>query len=190
MRWIISFIASVLPYMLIVLPQVVLWRAVRIRMLKKAGQKTNWRHECGVCVFFLFLAGLASLTILPGPGGRFTGIIDPGSVSLTPLEVFSPFREGFHAYSFTVLLGNIVMFMPIGFCVPLLWDVTLPKTVLLGLCASLLIELCQLPLTRVTDIDDVWLNTLGGLLGCLVFWGFRRLAPQTAQSFKVGRGGG
>ena len=34
---------------------------------------------------------------------------------------------------------------------------------------------CQLPLDRGTDIDDLWLNTLGAALGYLVFLLCRRI---------------
>lgn len=34
-----------------------------------------------------------------------------------------------------------------------------------GFCVSLFIELCQLPLNRCSDIDDLILNTLGALAG-------------------------
>ena len=38
-----------------------------------------------------------------------------------------------------------------------------------GFLISLAIELAQYPLERGTDIDDLWLNTLGALLGWAVY---------------------
>ena len=67
-------------------------------------------------------------------------------------------------------IGNIVAFMPMGLIPPLilgrrtkLWHVAL-----FGLSLSLAIEGGQyLSGRRVTDVDDLILNTLGSLLGYL-----------------------
>ena len=66
------------------------------------------------------------------------------------------------------VVGNLGAFMPLGFLWPLLrrgrtgvWQVGL-----LAAALSLLIEALQYALGRRTaDVDDVLLNTLGGLLG-------------------------
>ena len=91
---------------------------------------------------------------------------------------FVPFREitRYIAYRRTIgygraflnLGGNIIAFMPMGFFLPHLcrkrlnfWSVSL-----IALEASVLVEVIQL-FTRVgcCDIDDVILNTIGGMLG-------------------------
>ena len=61
------------------------------------------------------------------------------------------------------------MFMPIGFFIPLLWKVSNRKVIIIGFCSSLFIEICQLSLTRGTDVDDLILNTLGTMLGLLLY---------------------
>lgn len=64
---------------------------------------------------------------------------------------------------------NIIMFMPLGFLLPLLWREyrSLSRTALTGFFFSLGIELCQLCNRRVTDVDDLIMNTLGATAG----WG-------------------
>lgn len=66
------------------------------------------------------------------------------------------------------LLGNVVVFMPLGFLLPLLHG-ELRSAVLVtafALGVSLLIESLQYASgQRVADVDDVLLNTLGGFLG-------------------------
>lgn len=76
------------------------------------------------------------------------------------------------------IVGNVAIFIPIGFLLPLLF----PKTRRAGVTvagtffASLLAETCQL-LLRVGcfDVDDLLLNTLGGMLGYLLFACLRRI---------------
>lgn len=66
------------------------------------------------------------------------------------------------------LAGNIGIFIPMGIFLPWLWQKTLKQTVLISLLASLTIEICQIPQPRCSDIDDLWMNTLGGLIGWLI----------------------
>lgn len=67
-------------------------------------------------------------------------------------------------------MGNIGLFVPIGFGVPLLWKkISLKKIIIIAATVSLFIELCQFPQARGTDIDDIWINTLGALLGYFIY---------------------
>ena len=52
-------------------------------------------------------------------------------------------------------------FIPYGFLLPSLYEIKGKHVVLLGLSLSLFIELSQLFLPRLTDIDDIILNTFG-----------------------------
>ena len=69
--------------------------------------------------------------------------------------------------------GNIVGFMPLGFLLPLAFP-KMRGTVLILLTsftATLLVETCQLvSRTGSFDVDDLLLNTIGGVLGYFVYW--------------------
>ncbi|MCQ2508342.1 MAG: VanZ family protein, partial [Dorea sp.] len=74
------------------------------------------------------------------------------------------------------LLGNIVIFIPFGFFMPMASrDEHFIKTVFDGFLLSLLVEVFQL-ITKVGcfDVDDLLLNTIGGLLGYLLYVAFER----------------
>lgn len=73
--------------------------------------------------------------------------------------------------------GNILMFMPIGFLLPLLWEKfqNPAETIKTGFAISLLIECSQLFLIRGSDVDDLLLNTAGCALG---FVCYKRLAGK------------
>lgn len=64
-------------------------------------------------------------------------------------------------------LLNILLFIPFGFFVPLLWRQmrTLKRTALCGLAFSLFIETAQMFSGRLTDIDDLLTNMGGAVIG-------------------------
>jgi glycopeptide antibiotics resistance protein len=67
------------------------------------------------------------------------------------------------------LFGNVLLFAPLGFLLPLLVPAIRRWWQVLAVSAgiSLLIELYQLtwPLVRRADVDDLLMNALGALLG-------------------------
>lgn len=67
------------------------------------------------------------------------------------------------------LLLNVMLFVPFGFFLYLLIRRELLTTVL-ACITSIVIEMMQyiLPIGRVTNIDDVILNTIGGIIGMLL----------------------
>lgn len=70
------------------------------------------------------------------------------------------------------LIGNIVCFMPFGFVMPILSNKqrSIFKMTFLSFLCSVIIELIQLVSKLGScDIDDVILNTLGGVLGYIMF---------------------
>lgn len=78
---------------------------------------------------------------------------------------------------------NLLLFVPFGFLLPFIWPVTggLKYTVLSGLSFSLLVEISQLFNIRHTDIDDLLLNTLGTLIGYLLFRMATQITSRTAH---------
>lgn len=65
--------------------------------------------------------------------------------------------------------GNIVLFMPLGFVLPLAWNSfqQASHTMAFGICVSIWIEINQLFNYRATVLDDVLLNACGVFLGWL-----------------------
>ena len=185
-----GFVLRMLPVMAAAVPLVAAARLAGAYRLKKHGLITTLRHEAGLWAFLLFLAGLAAVTILP-PGGQF---IPPSwsRVNLRPLVVLADslaaMRAGDGMYFVINVLGNILMFLPLGFFPCLLWGEG--KNGLLrgtgaALSASLCVEFCQLFQPRAADVDDLWLNALGGALGYGVYQAIRRLRPGWADGWRV-----
>ncbi|MDD7402831.1 MAG: VanZ family protein [Butyribacter sp.] len=84
----------------------------------------------------------------------------------------SHIKEIGYFYVIINLAGNIICFMPLGFVLPVLshkkWGVF--RITCISFLASLLIELTQLfSKLGSCDVDDIFMNTCGGLLGYILF---------------------
>lgn len=72
---------------------------------------------------------------------------------------------------FLNLFGNVLAFIPMGFLLPIIFDkLRNPKliTFVIFLISSILEIIQLISKLGITDIDDVILNTLGGLIGYLL----------------------
>lgn len=80
----------------------------------------------------------------------------------------------------TQLLGNTLLFMPWGFCLPLLWPRfrRVGRMALMALGLTLFIECTQLFIDRYVEIDDVLLNFLGSMAGTGLWWIVHRRFPR------------
>ncbi len=86
---------------------------------------------------------------------------------------FVKYRERIGLKGFMInIFGNILAFMPFGFFVPLLNKAYRKFYVIaiLSIIFSLVVELAQLILrVGVFDVDDILLNSIGGIFGYLSF---------------------
>ncbi len=66
---------------------------------------------------------------------------------------------------------NIMLFMPLGFLLPLMWKPfhSQNKILLTGFLCSFAIEFLQMFCGRMTDVDDLLTNTVGAVLGYWLF---------------------
>jgi len=175
-----GYFLNMLPYMLISLPFILLWRWLRCRKLRKHDLISLPLREILMVLFAVFLVGLISQTVLSeitltSNGFEIVKHAGGGGLNLKLFDVFrlvkiETIERGKLNFFLINVVGNIVIFMPIGFFSCLLWrKPSFWKALLSGFLTSLAIELAQFPLDRGTDIDDLWLNTLGALLGWALF---------------------
>lgn len=188
MSAIIRYILDMLPFMLAVLP---IYVTVRVLAMRKA--KFNPHREVALLLFVMFLTGLASQTVVPEiriSGGALHVIRDGvHTTNLIPLKVFADtytevFKNGNVAPLIINFFGNVVMFMPIGFFVPLLWRASYGRVIIIGFLCSLFVEISQLLLPRSSDVDDLILNTAGVALGLLLYKLLCKLVPKFFSKFK------
>ena len=110
--------------------------------------------------------------------GKYGDVIRLDEIHLIPFQ-----SEGL----FTNVM-NVIMFMPFGFLLPLLWEKcrSIPKTIVAGFLFSLSIEIGQLFNRRQTDIDDLLMNVLGTILGFCIWLLFNKIfktKPRDIQAF-------
>lgn len=149
---------------------------LRLNSYKKTKDKFT---EISKLFFYTSLAILFCNTLIPNinfDGKNFNIIRQYGSgLNLIPFLVFKQtlfevFKNNNISYFLINFLGNIIIFIPLGFFPPLLSaKIRFFKTTLLCFSVSFFIEFIQFFIGRGTDIDDLWINTLGGILGYIIY---------------------
>lgn len=144
--------------------------------------KLNWRRAIAVYLFIFYLLGLVCFTLYPFPENTLAFCRENNLLpQLRPLQFISDTRtDGLSAVLQVVM--NFVFFLPMGVFMRLLFRTKLRTAFLVSLGGSILIETAQLagvfglyPCSyRLFDVDDLMLNTLGGVSGYLV----AKLVPQ------------
>ena len=96
-----------------------------------------------------------------------------GPANFLPFKTILPYLLGEKGLVIAVfnLLGNIVLFIPVGFLVPFVYrEMTWQKSLVLAVGASLVIEMAQVVFrVGIFDIDDVLLNGFGVMIGYGVY---------------------
>ena len=166
-----SYIKEMIPCIIAAL---IILAAVRFIGHKKAGaslKDVNWAREAGVFLLTAILAGLMAKTVLQGIliiDGRLRFLYRfGGTINFIPFKNLSIISSG----GLFDILGNTIMFIPIGLLLPLLFKPFRKWWAAAGFCflLSLFIETAQLFLPRSTDINDLMLNTLGGAAGYMIY---------------------
>lgn len=146
--------------------------------------------------FFLYCITVLAVTVVPLPFARHKSAAAQG-INLVPLKnnytivenVIHANKEFLLPLLMQNILGNILLFMPLGFL--LRWVAghrfRLYTVLLTGFLASMSIEIIQwierrYGIYRSVDIDDVILNTTGTLLGWWLFLLVRKAAGNVVKN--------
>jgi len=126
-------------------------------------------------LFGAYLIVLLFLTFFPFNGLQGT---DPVDLRLQAFRTIRfALKEGFGSREFTVLIGNLAAFVPLGLLLPqMLRRRSLLLVLIVGFALSVAIEAGQLAVSialgfayRTADIDDVIVNVTGAVLGYLIY---------------------
>lgn len=143
-------------------------------MTKSADIKETLERIFRPTIIILFsLYSLILIWELFFGGYRVHGI---RSYNLVPFNTIMRYIKNYKHYNLDILvinlIGNIVAFVPLGFFIPLLFSKInrLLNVVIITMLLSSLAEIIQfIASVGGLDIDDVILNTLGGLIGFLIY---------------------
>ena len=141
--------------------------------MKNRANKEKYALWGGRVLFLIYLAGLCYFLFFAENYGRVIGQ-ENYRYNLVPfreIERFWTYRDELGIHSFYNLAGNILGFVPAGFFIPILWENKRGFffTVCVTFDMSLLVEILQIVLRVGSfDVDDLILNTLGGIIGYLL----------------------
>jgi len=155
-----------------------LYHITMVRKDRKIGVKTARRHIAAVYVFCFVLALVLAITGVPG----IYNLAVDSKVNMVPFAYFPAMYRHY--------IMNVLLFVPVGFLLPLLWKRfgKWRRTLLCGFAFTLSIEIIQLFNERVTDIDDLLMNTLGTMVGFLVFVLINKTLPRISVFSSDGGG--
>ena len=163
-----------------------LWILNRILVWKKSGA-FFLKRELELILVYICLIVVARFTFFPF--SKMDGKVQPlifdavqmwnFRINLLPLVYLMDYEI---LWEMKInIIGNVTMFIPIG----IIWPAVLRKldthgkVIAAGVGFSLCIEILQLPFyDRVTDVDDLILNSLGFLTGYGIFLLARKLKKK------------
>ena len=150
-------------YLVFYAVDMLLWSAVLILVLVLVSRISGHRPTKAQAVWKLLLALYLAAVYNVAGAPELPYLYPRLNINLIP---FWDITSGVRAYLINSGL-NILLFIPLGFILPLLWkEFRSRRTICLtGFLLSLGIELAQLLNYRISDVDDLIMNTLGSFLG-------------------------
>ena len=136
--------------------------AIRFAYLKNHRESAKFYKEFWMLVAIIYMLMLYELVTR-------VDIKVPGGKNIVPFTEIMRYEFGSDLFVYNVI-GNIVLFIPFGYIIA---SYIKPKKLWTNLFISIIvsttIEFVQLNIGRSFDIDDIILNTLGGIAGFLIY---------------------
>ena len=165
----------------------IIWCLIRAAVAIK-NRSISWRREAQLILVYICIIVVARFTFFPF--SKVNGKIQPlifESVKTFPFRInVIPFANLLDYPEIRDVLinviGNTTMFIPLGIVWPIVYkDLnTHKKVIFAGVGCSSCIEILQLPFyDRVTDVDDLILNSLGFIVGYMLYLFIRTLKRKS-----------
>ena len=168
-------IAKIWPMLAIFLVVII---AIRISYLRINHEKFTFYHEFWNLIFVVYVLILFQLL-------TDSEINTTGGLNLVPFMEIFRYRVGSELF-YSNVVGNILIFLPFGYFVSGYVKATKINHILfISVVSSLTVELVQLQIGRSFDIDDIFLNVAGAILGFLFYIAFsaiKKHMPRFLQS--------
>ena len=186
LQFLINYIIWSIPSMLLAM---LLMGGRQYFLWKWKQQKISWPHEIGIYLLTGYLGFLFSVTWDIGElwVSVFYGWPLPvphwfqGGVSILPIHEMVSLWDGW------MLVGNIILFCPLGILIPLFWKRDKAAQVLqMGIILSLFLECVQFVIGRTFDVGDLLSNTVGTGVGWMIWYVVQKCIPGGLAHFRVG----
>lgn len=169
-----GFFPDVWPIIIII---TVIACSLRIAYLVKNEVKFCFYKELFSLVFILYVMCLFEVVTIQDN--------NYGLSNLIPFKEIFRYNIGSRLFVKNII-GNILLFLPYGyFTTYYLNNKKVWPTALLTMIVSLTIECVQLRIGRTFDIDDVILNTCGGVVGFFIYDISEKLSNMLPKMFKT-----
>lgn len=151
--------------------------SLRIAYLIKNNQKFCFYKELSVLLFILYIMCLFEVVTIQDHNYGLSNFI--------PFQEIFRYEIGSRLFIKNII-GNILLFLPYGyFAADFLKSKKASPIFILTLIVSLTIELVQLNIGRTFDIDDIILNTCGGIIGYFLYRLLDKIKLKLPKVFKT-----
>lgn len=148
-----------------------------------AKKDKHLSRKSSVCAIWMLAVYVAAVFHFTGAGTiydllRFQLTIRSDQINLLP------FSQQIDTIGY---LQNVLLFLPLGFLLPFIWPrfCHIKNIFLAGFLFSFCIEFSQLWNNRCTDVDDLLLNTLGAILGFLLYQLVKRICRLSENHMEL-----
>ena len=151
--------------------------SLRLAYLIKNNQRFCFYKELFMLIFILYVMCLFEVVTLQDNNYGLSNYI--------PFKEMLRYEFGSRLFIKNIV-GNILLFLPYGyFASDYLKSKKIALPCFLTFIVSLKIEIVQLNIGRTFDIDDVILNTIGGLLGYFLYRLIEKIKNKLPKFFKT-----
>lgn len=163
-----EFLSAFIPFLIVL--------ALFIYFRKKKGIDISKIYCTMLVIFSIYIISVYHFT---GAGTIYNGLTYQLEVRKDLLNLV-PFSSNIDFIGYFL---NVVLFVPLGILSPLIYKKMDKLRYILGtgLGFSILIELSQLLNNRRTDIDDLILNTVGAIIGFILYKKFDKYTDSKYQ---------
>lgn len=155
---------------------VLLLSSIRLMDIFKNKKEFIFYKEVFSLVFMIYVLCLFQVVTFEDPAVGFH------SNNLVPFKEIMRYAFGSRLFIKNVL-GNLVLFVPYGIFVSIYAKLDSKwQALFLVVFASVTVETTQLAIGRVFDVDDIFLNVIGGMIGYFIYYIIKKIGDR-APSF-------
>ncbi len=175
----------------------VIYAVYRFVRMKRRGTPVSWGIESIRCLFVCYLTGLMNLVLVPSnfwshiwfyvrngyPAGEVLGWFSGGFNFVPALYKYLTGELELGGWVKTMLAGNILMYVPMGLFLPFVSQKNHPRRLLiLAMIIPAGVEILQPIVGRSFDIDDLFCNFLGIVIGYLLVFSVKFFGKNTRRA--------